>query len=208
MKYFKCLMVMVLLLILTGCKVTSNVSLNTDGSINEKVEVLAPTSLIGSNNENIKSYVDAGIESFSDALNLRNYRSDIIYKKGPYSGAELSNNYDNICKFVKKNLFSQYIYKEISCTFEDGYYIIKNETPHIDYCGDCNDWPALDNIEFRLTLPIGASENNADLVENNTYIWKYDENTNDYKNLYIKINKNELIKKHNQTIKEKNLSKT
>ena len=84
----------------------------------------------------------------------------------------------------------------------DGYYEINNVTEHIPYCEDCSDWPALPMIKVSITLPIAASEHNADEVNGNTYVWIYDENTPASKTFHLKIDKNLL--KENEVKLDKN----
>lgn len=208
MKYLKCFIILAIALMLSGCKVNSEVTVNYDGTVSETNTVLASTSIMGNNKSDVESYVNAGIDSFRDVLSLRKYKSEVIYNEGSDSGAKLSNSYSNICEYVERNLFSQYLYDHVSCTEVDGYYEIKNETPHIDYCGDCNDWPALDSVEVKINLPVSAAENNADEVSDKTYVWRYDENTPDYKSLYLKISKNALEENKEKEIKKKNTKKT
>lgn len=208
MKYLKCFIMLIMIIMLSGCKVTSSVIVNYDGTVNENVEVLDKTSLMGNSKSDIESYVNAGIDSFKDVLDLRKYKTSVIYDKDSKSGAKVTNNYSNVCEYVQRNLFSQYVYGNVSCTDDGGYYIIKNETPHINYCGDCNDWPALDDVELKITLPVSASENNADDVDGNTYVWRYDKNTPEYKSLYLKINKDSLQDNKEKVIEKEKTKKT
>ena len=51
-----------------------------------------------------------------------------------------------------------------------------------------------------------ATEQNADEVDGNTYIWKYDENTKD-KNFYLKISKSALEESKKNYIKNQEIKK-
>lgn len=202
MKKIKCIIsIIVLLIILSGCTVKSDVVVNYDGKVSEKVTFKAPSS--GLSESDFNNRYNMTLKYYKDALDTRKYKSSIIYGKENGS-VVLTNNFDNICEFINKTVFSQYIYKHISCTETENYYEIKNETSHIAYCSDCNTWPVLDNVEFNLTLPINAEENNADSVNKKTYTWKFDSTTSDDKGLYIKINKNDFEK---NAKKEKNKNK-
>ena len=80
----------------------------------------------------------------------------------------------------------------MDCTENDDYYEITNATDYIPYCSNCSDWPALDDVTLSISLPVSATEQNADEINGTTYIWKYDENTNDDKSFYLRISKSAL----------------
>ena len=59
---------------------------------------------------------------------------------------------------------------------------------------------------MKIKLPVSATEQNADEVDGNTYIWKYDENTKD-KNFYLKISKSALEESKKNYIKNQEIKK-
>ena len=155
------------------------------------------------NKKDFTKYALDVINNYSPALNLRKYKNEIKYNK-KNSEILFTNSYENICEYVEKNLFSQYIYNYISCTETEDYYEIKNETPHISYCQDCTSWPALEDVKFSIKLPIFADENNADYVKNKTYTWEFNKDTSDEKSLFLKISKTSLKSNKNKEIKTEN----
>lgn len=189
-KNIKMLIILVFVFIISGCTIRSDVVMDVDGKVTEKVSVLNTNDAFNSPKYSIKEVINFAIEEYLPALNFRNYSYETIVGSKE-SGASFSNEYDNICSYFQDTGFNQYVYNHINCS-EDEYYItIKNDSNYIPYCGDCSNWPSLNNVNLKLTLPIKAEENNADEIDGNTYIWKYDENTKD-KNFYIKISKTAL----------------
>ena len=182
--------VLLIVFLLTGCSIKSEVTVNYDGKVFEDVEVLTNTVAFKNENYSVKQMIENVISNYLPALEFRKYKNETIVgdKK---SGGKFTKQYDSICSYFQDTGFNQYVYKHIKCQ-EDKYYItINNDTKYIPYCEDCSDWPRLDDIVFELTLPIKVDEHNADSVDKNTYIWKYDSNTKD-KDFYLRINKTKL----------------
>ncbi len=185
----KIIVSLLLLITLSGCTSKGEIIMKNDGSIKEKVVIDVATNNL--DKVEFDNYINLVLDNYNSALNLRGYSKNIVFNKD-ISKLEFTNNYDNICKYIENNLFTQYLYKKISCTEDELYYEIKNETNHISYCRDCTSWPSLDDVSFSITLPIKAVESSSDLVSNNTYTWNFDKNTLDSKEFYLKINKEEL----------------
>lgn len=193
-------------MILSGCTVNSDIVVNYDGSVSENVKILSYSDIFGKNNENLKNIVDTKINQNKQILDYKNYKYD--YEEGiELSGVRIYKNYDNICSYFGNSAFNQYVYEYMECTENDYYYEIKNATKYIPYCIECGEWPALDEVEYKISLPISAEEQNADEINGNTYIWKYNKDTKD-KNFYLKINKNSLKQYEEQYAKEQKTKKT
>lgn len=203
MKKFKCLIIILIIFVLCGCSVKDEVTVNTDGTVDEKI--IVPIETNNMDQKELSKYVNNITRGYDIAINARGYKKAVIYDKKS-SNIVVSNKFKNLCEFVNKTLASQYVYKIIRCTETDEYYEIKNETPHIRYCPDCTSSPALDHVEFVLKLPFKNAETNADNIDKKNYTWLFDSNTSDDKNIYIKIYKTDIEdslkkEKNNKTIK-------
>lgn len=191
MKKFKIIILLICtIFLLSGCTIKSDVTLNHDGTVKEEVSVLANSKIFESEINSKEKMIDSVIEPHLKALQFKEYDYDYILGDD-LSGAKIYKSYGNICDYFKNTAFNQYVYKYMNCIENDYYYEISNDTEYIPYCSDCSDWPALNDIEFKITLPIKAEEQNADEIDGNTYIWRYDENTRD-KSFYLKISKSAL----------------
>lgn len=205
----KILILVLAIILLTGCTTKSEVKVSYDGKVDEKVTVLSNTVAFKNDKYSIKQMIEASISNYLKALEFRGYKFETIEGKEE-SGAYFTNNYDNICSYFQNTGFNQYVYQHISCVEDDKYIIIKNDTEYIPYCENCSNWPSLNKIKLELTLPVNALENNADSINNKTYTWNYDENTTN-KDFYLKISKQELNKnkitvmKQNKDKKVKNM---
>lgn len=205
----KILILVLVIILLTGCTAKSEVKVNYNGNVSEKVTVLSNTVVFKNDKYSIKQMIEASISNYLKALEFRGYKFETVEGKKE-SGAYFTNNYNNICSYFQNTGFNQYVYQHISCVEDDKYIIIKNDTEYIPYCENCSNWPSLNKIKLELTLPVNALENNADSINNKTYIWNYDENTTN-KDFYLKISKQELNKnkitvmKQNKDKKVKNM---
>lgn len=203
----KIFLILILFVCLTGCTIKDNVTINYDGTVNETVDVLQKNSIIG--NQNLEELVKTKTKNYELVLKYKNYEYKTV-KYDSFSGAQISKKYKNICDYFGNSAFNQYVYKYMDCSENDYYYEIKNATDYIPYCEQCSDWPALSNVEFKITLPVSAEEQNADKIDGNTYIWKYNTTTQNDKSFYLKISKNALKQYEKEYIKlqkEKNQRK-
>ena len=188
----KRILMLLLIVLLTGCTTKSEVKVDYDGNVNEKVTVLTNTVAFKNDRYSIKQMIESVLSNYSKALEFRGYKSKTIEGKKE-SGAFFTNDYKDICSYFQNTGFNQYVYQHISCKEDDKYIIIKNDTKYIPYCENCSNWPSLNKIRLEFTLPVKALENNADSIKNKTYIWNYDESTTN-KDFYLKISKNDLNK--------------
>lgn len=161
--------------------------MNYDGSVEESVSVLGSTRVFESDTYTKEELIDSKVDNYKSVLDFKNYSYDYVLDDD-LSGARIYKTYDNICDYFGNSAFNQYVYKYMNCTETDDYYEIKNATSYIPYCSNCSDWPALDDVEYKIVLPFSA-EQNADEVDGNTYIWRYDENSDSNKSFYLKISK-------------------
>ncbi len=176
--------------LLSGCTIKGEITVNYDGTVEESVSVLASTKVFESDAYSKEEMIDSILSNYQAVLNYKNYSYDYVLDD-ELSGARVYKTYDDICDYFGNSAFNQYVYKYMDCTETDEYYIITNATNHIAYCSDCSDWPALDDVEYKIILPFSA-EQNADEQDGNTYIWRYDENSAEDKDFYLKISKASL----------------
>ena len=196
-KVFVLLFIVVILL--SGCMVESNITMDPYGKVKEELKIFDKISNLGDNKSEAESYISSVLDKYSMAFRARGYSKD-IETKSDLSYAIITNTHDNINSYFEDTIFSQYVYEQMKWEETDEYYEIKNVTDHITYCGDCSDWPALDSVRVNITLPIPALESNADEINKNTYTWIYDKNSPADKSFYLKISKSEL--KENEKVYE------
>lgn len=198
----KMIFLLILMLFVSGCNVRCNINVSPNGSVTEKIKITESKSSDYSSDFDYSKYIDEEINYYNALIKYGNYD----YRKindNSYFGIEFNSSYDNICEYFQDTLFNQYIYRHISCKEEDEFIVIANDTPFLekqdneDYSNPID----LNDIKLSISLPIKATENNADYVNDKVYTWEFDENTSSDKGIYLKINKNSL--EENKVLAEK-----
>ena len=185
-KYFVILLIS--LLILSGCDANVEITLNYEGKTTESIDVFDDNKNIIYGDKSVEDSIELVLEKYKTALSVGNYTSD-IYTGKTKSGALIYREYDNICEMVKGTIFSQYLYSNIECTENEYFYEIKSIGDVVKNTDRYESWLAPENINLRINLPVSAEEQNADEIDGNTYVWKYNSNTQRDKSFYLKISK-------------------
>lgn len=198
----KIIFLLILMLFVSGCKVRCNINVSPDGSVIEKINITELKNSEYSSDFDYSKYIDEEIDYYMALIIYGNYNYKKINDNNSF-GVEFNNSYDNICSYFQDTLFNQYFYRHINCEDNDDYIVIVNDTPFLEKHDD-EDYSNpidLNDIKLSISLPIKATENNADYVKDNVYTWEFDENTSSDKSIYLKINKVSLEK--NKIIVEK-----
>lgn len=185
------LIALIAFVLLTGCSANANITINYDGSVNENIDVINSNDEIIYGNKSIEESIQLYFNKYETALEVSDYNYD-IHTSNDVSGANIYRDYDGVCSFVNNTIFSQYLYSNITCTENDSYYVIQSNGNVIKNTDRYDSWLAPDDVTLKISLPVSATEQNADEINGTTYIWKYDENTNDDKSFYLRISKSAL----------------
>lgn len=198
----KMIFLLILMLFVSGCNVRCNINVSPNGSVTEKIKITESKSSDYSSDFDYSKYIDEEINYYKALIKYGNYNYRKINDNSSF-GVEFNSSYGNICEYFQDTLFNQYIYRHISCKEEDEFIVIANDTPFLekqdneDYSNPID----LNDIKLSISLPIKATENNADYVNDKVYTWEFDENTSSDKGIYLKINKNSL--EENKILAEK-----
>lgn len=206
MKKVKIIVFMCFLILLTGCSAEANVVMDEYGKVSENVIISEKLSNLNPNKNRAEIVLKSTLNKYKFALDSREYNYDTKIKKN--NGiAEFTNSYSDIMNYFESTVFSQYVYKQMKWTETDEYFEIRNVSEHITYCDDCSDWPVLPDIRVNITLPVSATEQDADEINGTTYTWIFNKDTPSSKTFYLKINKSSLKKNEFVMRKEKKTKK-
>ena len=197
--------ILISLILLTGCSANANIIIDYDGSVNENIDITNNNKKVVYGNKSIEESIQLYIDKYKTALEVSEYDYN-IHTSNNISGVNIYRNYNNICNFVNNTIFSQYLYNSISCTEDDSYYVIQSIGNVIKNTDRYDSWLAPADITLSISLPIKATEQNADKIDGNNYIWKYGEDTQEDKSFYLKISKSMLKnaqKKYNEEQRRK-----
>lgn len=206
---FKVITLFLTIIIISGCSAYCDVKMNYDGVVTEKVDVVNSNDKLKYGNKGIQYSLDLYLKKYDTALKLGGYNTESHVGKKE-SGVTISRDYDNICKFIQNTIFSQYVYRKFECNEDDDYYEIKSVGSVIRNTDRYDTWLSPDNIVLKMTFPFSLSEQNADKISGNTYIWKFDSKTDRSKNVYFKVSKESLLQsklEHEASLKRQRLIK-
>lgn len=189
----KIIYILFLVLILAGCSVNADITINSNMIVDENISILFDNSL-ASNFDSTTRYAANYIEYYSSAISLKNYNYK-INEGSVKTSVDFDKRSKNICDSINYSLFSQYLYKNISCIEENDYYIVKSEGNQLVSVPQSKKKFNVENVILNVKLPVSALENNADSIDGNIYTWNFDENTSLDKSIYLKISKKALEKK-------------
>lgn len=204
-KIIKTIIIGLVFMIITGCSASVDININYNGETTENIKISNSNDEIKYGNKSVEDSIDLYLKKYDTALEVGNYNVDKQVGKTK-SSVNISRSYNDVCSFINKTIFSQYIYIKIDCIETDDYYEIKSVGDVIKNTDRYDSWLAPDTVNVNLTLPVSAEEQNADEINGNTYIWKYDKDTTD-KNFYLKINKESLKANEKKVEKQKKQKK-
>lgn len=202
------LVLFVLGIILSGCTATDTVTLTDEGNVTESVSVMESNSKVLYGNKTLEESVKQALSEYASALNVRKYKTNVKVE-AEKSGVIINNEFDDFCKFIDNTIFSQYLYTHINCYSADEYYTVESVGNFITLDSHYVADQVPDVMKLKLKLPFSLTENNADEVNGNTYIWTYDKNTSPDKTIRFKVSKSEVerIKKETEERKRKEETK-
>lgn len=201
MKKLKILILsIVTIILLSGCTATNTISFSDDGKVKESVSIFEDNLKVLYGNYGLEDSVDITLEEYKPALNIKKYDYEIV-TRDEESGVIINNSYDNICELFNNTIFTQYIYKSFNCTEDKYYYTIESNGNFITFDNYYSIWKIPETMYLKIDFPFALESHNADLQNNNTYTWKFDEDTPASKTVKFKISK-EKINKEKQTIEE------
>lgn len=196
----KKLLLLFILIILSGCSVTSNISINENYNVEESTRISFDNSL-AVNYYSPKEYANEYIEYYLSAIKLKNYEYS-LEEGSETSSVDFTKTSNDICKSINENLFSNHLYKTIKCSEDEEYFII-------DSVGEQSISKPLsmktfnaENVVINVKLPVLAEENNADIVNDKTYTWEFNKSTSSDKSIHLKISKTKVEENYKNVKKQ------
>ena len=192
MKKIKIIFLIALIIIVSGCKIRSNVEVLPDGTVIEKVTITETKEGNNLTEDEYSDYIEAELKDSKRLINYGNYKSKKINNKKQF-GATFTKKHKSICAYFQDTIFNQYVYRHISCKEDEVFVFIANDTPFLERKDEEDFSNPLDlrDVKLTISLPVKAQYHNADEVKGKNYIWKFDDNTTG-KNFELTINKNTL----------------
>ena len=177
-----------------------DIKINYDYTVDEKIDVLFDNKL-AVNFSSPKSYAKSYLDYYNSIIKLKDYKYS-IEEKNDISYVTFTKKSESICDSINYSLFAIYLYDRIECTENKNFIEIKSVGKQKVSVPSNEKKFNVESLELKVQLPLPAEENNADLVNDNVYIWNYDKESLSNKSLYLKLDKTKL-KNNKDNIEEK-----
>ena len=190
----KIIILIIGLVILSGCSVKSEVSVNSNNSVEEKVYITENIKKI-----NTKGTIDSYVNELIDFYGI-SYKDKKINESKNTVTVILTNKYDDICKYINNSFFVNYVTGNNNCSKEKDKFVISMNVSNKE-CEDCLENVEIFNINYNLNKNNLLTSNGIDTGKN--YNWKID--VGDEKNINFEVDKKFSIiyyfKNINSTVK-------
>ena len=177
MKKLKIFIFLCLVLLLSGCSVEYDLTLNDDFTVSEKVVAIEKTkrmeALTKQKGKQAVNYLYNMFKRNGEDITLTSRDDDY----NTYATAIIS--HDDINDYASK--FSSDVFDNINVT-KDGNIITLSTTQKELLSSDTNYSLLYDDITVNITIPFEVTSNNADKVNGNTYTWNIKKDS-DYKTI-------------------------
>ena len=200
MKRIKKLLILIVVILLSGCSVEYNLTINEDLSVNESVTATEKTHRMNSNTGlNTKSSVNYLYKMF-DRDNLK---TRIVSETKDYNtSATVKGSHDSIDNYV--NNFTSDVFKEVNYTKKDN--VVTLTFPQTEVLSSTSSRSLVyDDITVNIIVPFKVIDNNAKYVNRDKYTWKI-EKEQDLQNIKISFDTSNLKYKKRISIGNKTLN--
>lgn len=177
----KKLFLLLMLFLLTGCKVNYNLSINDDYSIDEIVTMTGTNTFFDTYyRTSRKNVLEMVLEDHKDTLKDNEYLVEMVDDNVPYIKA--TKTYQNIEEFSKNTIFFENYFDEIKCTKNGNILTIETIGFNPNELDDPERFYVKD-LEIAIKSVYKVKKDNASYVDEftNTYYFKMAENTEDFK---------------------------
>lgn len=174
-------LILIFLLLLTGCKAKYDLKLNFDGTIAESGTIYINSNLLGKNG--YPAETDEFLKQVASEYGFSNYRSKRSFNDSNYFGYHFSHKYSNINYYLSQSPAIKNLFGRLSVEEKEHYVIFKTSGGNkiSTYHDLKKDTPTVvENISISITLPYKVVKHNATRVDNstNTYTWIFNGTSN------------------------------
>lgn len=192
------LIIITLILFLTGCSCTYNLTINGDKYSEEIILVGENNNEISSFNKNWQIPIDKNEYNIGTDPSSDNKTNSNTYKYTLY-GSRITFNYDfGINEYINSTAVSK-CYNKLTVINQEDNLIISSSSKAI--CFEQN--PPLNNVTINITVDRPVKNSNADSKNGNTYTWRLNKNNANSKDINLILdNKTENDKKNSENTKD------
>ena len=158
------------LIIITGCSANVNLNIDDKNNVSEKVYLYEQNDIIDGVETSKEEFLNSTYNFFKSDKILK-YQFWKKYNSEDF-GMEFTRNTKGVCDAFKTSAFSDF-FDKLECVEKRNYYEIKAESSFMKCAEDESECFSAKNVNIEIQLPESAISSNADIIEGNKYIWKY-----------------------------------
>ena len=189
----KILFLIPMLLIITGCSVTDNITITKDLTVEEKINMAESSEFFASRYKElpitvIKSILDTG--NRKNTLIENGYSYEIV-ENNAYPSVDATKKYNSLEEFANSSIFNKQLYKNITVTENNG--LITLHASDIIFQDEFDqEIYTFDICSISITLPYVVEDNNANTFykKTNTYTWNFKKD--EIRDITLTFNKNKI----------------
>ena len=186
MKKIKYLILVSLLVILTGCTPTVNITIEDNYKIKEEVSFEYDN--IYEEKTNNQDYLDAYLSYYKNVIEAKEYRVDYVINDKT-TEVEVYRNSDSFCDTLNASLLTHHLYDSFRCEETGESIVIESIGNHAISRPQNEREFNFNRLIINVELPLKAEDSNADKIDGKVYTWEFDENSLPEKSIKLVLNK-------------------
>jgi len=195
----KIILILLMIGLCCGCQVNYQLEINKDLSVQENLKATRDSSFFEEyENSSMGRVVSLIIRPYLDTLNDNKYNVNNLITDS-YGGVTINKKYKSLNEYSKNTILSSQFTDNIEYK-EDGnkvYLSAKGKFSHSEQ--DQTKFPVND-ATISITVPFKVTENNADTVDGNTYIWEFDSKDDKEREIKLVFNKEKMSDDNSLTV--------
>lgn len=190
-------------LILTGCSANYNLDIDKSLSSNENININGDNRFKIDNNYTIDTMYETVLNTYSDILDKTKINNVEKYLDNNNLSLKINNTYSNLDELSKSYYFSLIYSNGLKSTTNENIITLSTDNV-IDnlwvFMSDMEDDPLINQLSINIKVPYVVTINNADKIDEktNTYTWEYNFQTTN-KTINISFDKNNIFVPENKT---------
>ena len=189
MKRVKYFIIIFVLLILSGCSPTVDITIKGNYNIEEHVSFEYDN--VYEDSESNHDYINAYLKYYNNLLREKNYI--VKYNvKDKTTEVDIFRNSNSFCDTLNASLLTHHLYESFRCEEDSERIIIESNGRHALTKPQKEREFNFNSLTINVKLPLKAEEDNADKVKGRVYTWEFNEHSLPDKSIKLVLNKTKM----------------
>lgn len=192
MKRFNLLIIFALIFLCAGCKADYNINIDKDLKVKETTRATEDNSFFGEyEKSSVGRVIGFILEPYLETLNENNYVTE-SYVGSKSGGAIFTKEFSSLEDYVNNNLMASQYTDKINYSKKGNKITLTAKGEFSKAEQDQTRFP-IDTANVSITLPFDVTEHNADIVDGDTYTWKF-KKTDTERDIKITFDSSKIVK--------------